>query len=439
MFYLPTGGRVRAGLALVAALAVHTVHAQGRPRITVHAFEEDDGPTAPADAEALANAVGDAVSADARVSFTSLRDLLQPPDGGRALRAADLQVVDAEKAFAAMELDQAKKLLEQAIDVYRAQITELAARGGGQASALLPLRDAWLKLAKTRYFDGDPDGAGDALRYAFVLDPRLGYSKALFPPTMKKAVVEAKLLFETLGPGKLAIDSDPPGATVFVNGARLSAPTPTEAPELPPGPSYVTFERHGYQSITVVVENKGEGETTQVLQSLSRWPKNPLGALDRDRRQIYESVTPPHAGAAARLLGVDLIVLARAASADGADGRRLALVLYDARFDRVLGRVIVSAREAQLFERARALVPELLSKRRPELSVAAASAPPPPSGWDRFYARTKTDLGRFYHWKYFWYVVGGVAGAVVLGSAVGGGVAWQRQQAADAVVLFGGH
>jgi len=49
----------------------------------------------------------------------------------------------------------------------------------------------------------------------------------------------------------------------------------------------------------------------------------------------------------------------------------------------------------------------------------------------------KEDWGRFRGWKGFWYVVGGVATAAVVGTVVGVTVAHQRSIAADTILIGG--
>jgi len=404
----------------------------GKPRLTLHAYEEDAGIPI---AQSFEAAAGERLAGDARLHYQPLADLLEPSEFAlRALGEADLAVADAEKAFAEMDLDHAKKLLKQAILTYQRYLPLLQARGGN----IEPLRDAWIKLAKTRFFDGNADGAGDALRYVFVLDPTVTFNPKQFPPQMKKAVVEAKLLFETLGTGKLTVDSDPPGAVAWLNGVRLAKPTPSEPVDAPAGPNLISYQRRGYAPSSAIFENGGGGEAAHALQSLSRYPGNPLGPLDRARLSLDASDTPPHLKGAAQALGVELILLVRF-ERSGAH-TRITAYLYDARPDRILKRTTRVAGDGEVDVAAKTLAVEALLGVR----LDGASQPPHPArgpGWfARFSDKTKTDFTRFYKWKYFWYVVGGVAGAAVIGSAVGGGVAAQQHQRSvnNAVVLFGG-
>src|SRR5262249_68245 len=130
---------------------------------------------------------------------------------------------------------------------------------------------------------------------------------------MKKVVVEARLLFDTLGTGRLTIDSDPPGARVWLNGAPLPERTPTPPVDAPNGPNFISYERRGYAPITQAFEVAGGGEEARALAPLSRFPKNPLAPIDRARARIDQSPAPPTLKDACAQLGVDLLVLVRSA------------------------------------------------------------------------------------------------------------------------------
>jgi hypothetical protein len=68
------------------------------------------------------------------------------------------------------------------------------------------------------------------------------------------------------GPGRLAVESRPAGARVFVNG-QLVGSTPFVMPDLPAGPASVRIELDGYQTWATTVTVKA-GEQTRVAASL---------------------------------------------------------------------------------------------------------------------------------------------------------------------------
>jgi hypothetical protein len=70
------------------------------------------------------------------------------------------------------------------------------------------------------------------------------------------------------GPGRLSVDTRPPGARVFVNG-QLVGSTPLVLPDLPAGPAAVRIEMDGYQLWSTTVRVNA-GEQTRVTASLDR-------------------------------------------------------------------------------------------------------------------------------------------------------------------------
>ena len=131
------------------------------PRLTAHVYDEESS-----GALAGHRRGGHRRGAGRRRAdrFIPKGDLLSPPDEPAPLGEADLQSVDAEDALAQGDVEKAKQLLEKALKTYLEYLPQFAARGGG----LDPFRDAWLKLARARFFDGDQKGARDAMRFVFV-------------------------------------------------------------------------------------------------------------------------------------------------------------------------------------------------------------------------------------------------------------------------------
>src|SRR5262249_33432014 len=148
--------------------------------------------------ETIETAMGEVLGADARVRFVPFAALLAPPDESpQALTAADEALAGARQAYQEMDLDRAKQLLQTGLKTYQRHLPTLAAR----PDWLVPMRDGFIELAKVRFFEGNETGARDALRYVFALDRSVRWNKSLFPVQMKKVVVEARLLFDTLGTG----------------------------------------------------------------------------------------------------------------------------------------------------------------------------------------------------------------------------------------------
>jgi hypothetical protein len=272
----------------------------------------------------------------------------------------------------------------------------------------------------------------------FVVDSNVKWDPKLFPAAMKKVVVESRLLFDTLGPGTLNIDSDPPGATVYLNGKKLDKITPIEGVPAPPGPNYLSFVRRDWQPQTAIFEVAGGGEAANAVRSLEHYPGRPLQALNRAQKELDNAEPSPLLKEGANKLGVDLLVLVRLEKAEGF-ATRLSGYLYDKRLNKILKRGEKTAPDDAIAPAAKELAHELFTGIRLDGKIDLPVVKKGPSSSERIAQKFRD----FRHWKGFWYVIGGVAGAIVIGTAVGVGVGLGTQNhgltPGEQVVLIGGH
>jgi len=406
------------------------------PHVTLHVWEPEKA-TLFAPEESIESAMGEVLAGDPRLHFRALETLLSPPDAiDKALVDADKALADAKQAYADMDLDKAKSLLETALKAYQKNLPALATR----SDSITPMRDGFALLANVRFFEGNQEGAKDALRYVFALDGSVKWNSKMFPPQMKKLVVEARLLYETLGTGRLVIDSDPQGASVWLNGIKLPDRTPSQPVDAPNGPNFISYARRGWAPMTQAFVVAGGGEESHALATLSRYPHNPLAPIDQARAKIEDTPQPPSLKEACAQLGVDMMVLvktSRPGEREDEQPQILTGYVYDARPGRVINRVEMKV-EGDLAATARVLAEELLHGVRLDGVWSPPKAPERPKWYARLWTETKQDWGRFRSWKGFWYVVGGVAGAVVIGTVVGATVSHSQHVASD-VVLLGGN
>jgi hypothetical protein len=407
------------------------------PRVSLHVWEPEKtnrfGPE-----EIIEAAMGEVLAADSRLRFLPLETILSPPAAAAAALAdADQALARGKQAYADMDLDKAKPLLESALKSYQKYLPELAAR----PDAIAPMRDGFIALADVRFFEGNQDGAKDALRYVFALDGTVRWNKEQFPQQMKRLVVEARLLYETLGNGRLVIDSDPQGAAVWLNGIKLPDRTPSQPIDAPNGPSFISYARRGYAPTTQAFVVGGGGEQSHALATLSRYPHNPLAPIDRARASIDDSPKSAALERACAQLGIDLLVLVRTSRAgdrDDEEPQMLTAYLYDARAARVINRREMKV-EGDLPATARVLARELFHGVRLDGVWQAPKAPSRPSWNQRLWSSMKDDLGQARHWKGFWYVVGGVAVAAVVGTVAGVATYGHQRAVAADTILLGGH
>ena len=382
--------------------------AGGQPLVTVHVFDEEISGKVVSE---VLGAFAEVLAKDSLVRYRDLADLLDPVDEATAAIAeADGQLKEAQAAFDQMDLENARNKAESAIRIYERRLPQL----GAEPDGISHLRNAWIRLAAIRFFDGNNDGARDALRHVFVLDPTTEYSGKLFPPQMKKAVVESRLLFDALGSGKLNVQSEPPGAMVIINGV-VRGISPLVIDDAPAGPDYVSLARRGFVPLTAVVEVNGAGDEAKAEQTLTRFDNDPIGPLGSARAELGRETAPPSVVESANKLRVDLLALVTLGS-DGAV-TRVTAYLYDQRSRRLLRKSEASGEPA---EAGRKAAVDLFNQVR----LDGVYVPPAPvkvkSGWERF---TDRFDGAAHEWrasKAFWPSV--IVAAVVVAAGVGIGL-----------------
>ena len=200
------------------------------------------------------------------------------------------------------------------------------------------------------------------------------WNKALFPPQMKKLVVEARLLYDTLGDGAprhrlRSAGRRRSGSTAL----KLPDRTPTQPIDAPNGPNFISYARRGWAPMTQAFVVAGGGEESHALATLSRLPHNPLAPIDRARAAIDDSPMQPSLKEACARLGVDMLVLVRTSRTGERDDAEVEIVtayLYDARPARVINRIEKKV-EGDLRRRRACSREELFARRAARRRVGA--------------------------------------------------------------------
>ncbi|MBI4508693.1 MAG: hypothetical protein HY698_03590 [Deltaproteobacteria bacterium] len=195
-------------------------------------------------------------------------------DVASVLAHADQRLRQAEALLRLLHVSAANKALLEATEGYEQHLLALAERDGG----LERLQAACRFGAIARYLENDEEGARATLSRCFVLAPDLDFDPAKFPPAMRAAVTESRLLFDELGTGSLEISAAEEPVTVLINSREVGR-APVRVDEVGPGPNYVTFLSDGRPPVTVSVLVRGAGHVEQVTPRLDVFRHGPLGLL----------------------------------------------------------------------------------------------------------------------------------------------------------------
>jgi hypothetical protein len=292
--------RSRAICAMVAVSAV--VALSPRPAAAQRVGILFDGIGPPLD-EAVVDAFGAApyyrvvrfdepVPAKGRKAPARLRAALQ-----RKRRAA-------EKAFTAFKLPKARNHLSDVID------------SGWQNPTLLTdvtlAVDVLMLWGAIELMLGRAEAAEAPLRQALALDPDVDPDAAVFTPEMREQFSRIRGQGPAGGTGSLAIDSEPGGASVFVDG-RFAGSAPARVDGLFPGRHIVRVERAGHAS-WAGAPAVAAGGRVEVLASLE--PIAGFQAYQAIAAEVAELDGPgaelsEAARAAAVALEIDQVIVAR--------------------------------------------------------------------------------------------------------------------------------
>jgi hypothetical protein len=398
-----TVGATRAARAASGPLSVGVVvDAQDAPRI---------GPR-------MRAKVRSTLADDPELRVRSLELGVEPATG--PLELADAAALQSAHLFDELDLDDARVDAGKAIAAYEEHLPQLIQRDGNAKH----LRDTQILLAKINFFASNPEASKEALRRAFVLDPKLVYAASVFPIQMRRVVVEARLLFDTLGAGVINVRSEPPGAEIWLNGMKLPHRTPSRL-DAEPGPNTIELRLAGYRSVrrsAEVVSSKGD---PQIAVTLER-DDSPAGRARAATVAIASGQTPPDLDALAASLEVGSLIFVHAAMQSN-DKVLLTGGLHDAARGagdlREERSAEVGELEAAVDDLVHALVTRLKSPRR-IVQVKPRSA----------------GASDSHHSKVFWWAVG-AAGVVAVGVAlgVGLGIAAHNALVARETVLLGGN
>ncbi len=378
----------------------------GPPRLFIHVFDD-----AKVGAEALEGTLRGARAAfagDTRVVLVDVDGYLHDVDAEKtALAEADAAVDAANTQIMNLDLDAALVAVRKAVDSYEHYLPQLRERDGN----LGRLTNAHRLLANASFLNQDTDAAMVSLHRMFVLRPDLTYKRALFPPQMEQLVNAEQARMAALPRGSLDLDSLPRRAQLLVNGQPVGV-APQSVPDLVPGPNYVTALMPGHPPTTVIVEVEPGPVITSAKIPLEAYPDDPFAKLAAARPEVGGVGIGPRLSAAAARLGKPELLLLIVPEAG--ENLMLAGYLYDTRSGRLIGKARGESDPAYPGPPAEALA-RTLTRDVPLDGGAGAVVEP-------MVVKRKSGPGaltRFRRSRWFWPVVGGAAGVVVLSVVIG--------------------
>lgn len=395
--------RWRWAVALVltgcVATAAHAAPATERVRVTVLLLPASS--LSAKDISRLSRELQSALQTNARLEVRDADSLLADFAGEVPRQAVAAATEVAERGFqqlregqaeaAASSLAEAVDQLSVVLPFIKKELLANAMLGHGIALA----QDGRLRVART------------ALRRLFVWRPQHQYDVAQFPAEHIPLVEQERAAVEKLARGSLNIETEPPGAQVYVDG-RFVGVSPTVALGLTVGDHFVTLKKSGF------IRAGGRAEVSQheqrsYTQALTRSEKYLLlqQAIAQARTQLGAAKVPTPVADAGRVLFVRQIIFAELRPLPG----RLLDVrayLYDLRSGLRLNQVQLQL--ASRDQRAVATLARLLyANVRYDGTIEAPPEAPPPR------RAAKAPLHR--RW-WFWTAVGAGAAAVATAIAI---------------------
>jgi hypothetical protein len=348
-----------------------------------------------------------------RISFKPAREILETgKDAEKAFAKAEKQVAAAKKKAFNLELEAAKKAAVDAVELYEQHFSGFLDGPFG----FQPLEKALATLAAIAFQSGEMDLTRQALLKLLALKPNLKYDPKMFPDAMKETLLNLRLEMDELGTASIQVSTKPKAAVVYLNGNKLGR-SPLSAPKVKMGYHYLTFRRDGYKTTTKVV--KVEPPTGPVInERLEKVSPKLFSHL----RNALENLGGARAGSgvvgAGKVLGVEILILGRIVMRG--NEATVSLFPYDLRSRRLLkGPVEETFDVNDLGSKPASMAKKVFSDVTLDGSVPKVKKKKKTKKESSFWKGVAKKWRRFRNWKGFWYTVGGVAGAIVVGTAIG--------------------
>lgn len=183
-------------------------------------------------------------------------ELASAADLAARAKAAYDTAADLNRKTGKADFRQAITLYNQAIAEYRKTFDALTDFGR--------LTDIYLQLAICNYRSGDPEKGDQNLTNLVRLNPGFELDETKFPPPFVQQFKELRKKVMTAQRGSIAVESDPAGSKVVLNGRELGS-TPLRINELIRGEHYIRIEApDGKVAVASVTVSPGREEAVRI-------------------------------------------------------------------------------------------------------------------------------------------------------------------------------
>jgi len=349
------------------------------------------------------------------IDFKPAQEILEPKSAiEKQIEKAEELVKNVEKALFNLELEKAKEMIQEAVEIYEKNLHGFIEGPFG----FQPLEKALTLQLSTAFQAGDKDLSRKALLKILAIKPKFEIDGKGLPEGLKDMLLNLRLEIDAMGTAPIQIETKPQAAVVYLNGKKIGL-TPVTSPEVKLGFHYVTFQRDGYKSTTKSVEVTPPDKPTVTL-SMTKLSEELFNHLIKALEGLGGATAGPGVQGAGKVLGVEILILGRITMRG--NEATVNLFPYDLRNKRLLTepvteKVDVTDLGSKPSEVAKKAFEGVSFDGKPpkEKKVAKKPKKKRKSVWKSM----KESWHGFRNWKGFWYTVGGVAGAVVIGTTVG--------------------
>jgi len=350
-----------------------------------------------------------ALKKDKRLRYRPIQSILEKPKGSlKRLMKADALVAAGKKDLTSLEVGSAIKKFKKAVRLM--QVSFVALVRIRQKTA--PLARALRNLAIAYFLDGKATKAKMTLEKLLVLSPKIRYKSTLFPRQMAQLVDDERLMFDEFGTANVVVNTEPPGARVYLNARRVGR-SPITIKNVRRGFNYITARLPGYRT-TTIGEDVDPPKLVRTQIKLMQFKRDPLPLMAGALLEMGKSTPGPNISGMAGRLKADIIVLARARAEH--DQAIVTLYVYDVRLKKLMkGPVTVKPSTDFPKEKVNPAMRRLFDG----IPLDGVKLKPKKKPDKKLWKKVNLSWANFRKSKAFWPVLGGVAGAIVAGVVVG--------------------